>query len=115
MFGLMDGYSALNEPFSDFYVVNGLPQDTFWIVVNIFYWIFWFNLMVAMFNVLPMIPLDGGYMFGDLVDIILKKLKTSISKERREKIITNVSTVLSLFILMLILAPIIVPNIRALF
>lgn len=116
LFSLLEGYSPLVSPFSDYYVVNGfIPTGLFWILINSLYWIFWFNFMVATFNVLPMIPLDGGYMFRDGIDSILRKLKKNLSQEKREKIIRNVSTAVSLFILILVLSPILLPNLRGLF
>lgn len=116
LFSLLDGYSPLVSPFSDYYVVNiFLPANVFWILINSLYWIFWFNFMVATFNVLPMIPLDGGYMFRDLIDSGLRKLKKNLSQDKREKIIRNVSTAVSLLILILVLSPILIPNLRGLF
>lgn len=110
--GFMDGYSPINEPFSNYYIVDSfIPENVFWIIINCFYWIFWINFMVATFNVLPMIPLDGGYMFKDSIDVFLRKIKSNLAQEKREKIALNITTVVSLFILFIILAPIIVPNI----
>jgi membrane-associated protease RseP (regulator of RpoE activity) len=116
LFSLMEGYSPLVSPFSDFYAVNSfIPADVFWILINSLYWIFWFNFMVSTFNVIPMIPLDGGYMFRDMIDSGLRKLRKNLSVEKREKIIRNVSTAVSLLMLILVLYPIIVPNLRGLF
>lgn len=110
--GFMDGYSSMNQPFSNYYIINGfLPDDVFWIIINSLYWIFWINFMVATFNVLPMIPLDGGYLFKDLIDAFLRKIKKNLVQEKREKIALKITTIVSLFILFIILAPIIVPNI----
>ena len=69
------------------------------------YWIFWLNLAVALFNVLPMVPLDGGFLFNDLVDTTIKKLKKGFPTEKREKIVKNISLVTSLFILFVVLFP----------
>ena len=114
LFGLIDGYSSLNNPFTNFYLVNGVQSDIFWAFVNILYWIFWINFMVATFNVLPMLPLDGGYMTKDLIDSFLKRFKSNMSKEIREKIANKTMIVISLVILFVILAPIIIPNLRSL-
>jgi membrane-associated protease RseP (regulator of RpoE activity) len=71
--------------------------------------------MVATFNVLPMIPLDGGYMFKDIIDAFLKKVRVNLAQEKREKIALNITTIISLLILFIVLAPIIVPNIMKFF
>jgi membrane-associated protease RseP (regulator of RpoE activity) len=116
LFSLLEGYSPLISPFSDFYIIDSfIPANIVWILVNSLYWIFWFNFMVATFNVLPMIPLDGGYMFRDLVDSGLRKFSKKLSQEKREKIIKNVSTAVSLFMLILILSPIVLPNLKGIF
>jgi membrane-associated protease RseP (regulator of RpoE activity) len=116
IFGLLDGYSSLNAPFSDYYVVNSfIPEHVFWVMINALYWVFWFNFMVATFNVLPMVPLDGGYIFRDFIGSLLKKLKRNLSDEAREKIVGRLSTAISLFILLLVLAPILIPHIKGLF
>ena len=76
-----------------------------WNIVSILYWIFWLNLAVGLFNVLPMIPLDGGFLFNDAVGSTVKKLKKGISEENKERIVKNVSLIVSLIILFLIVMP----------
>jgi membrane-associated protease RseP (regulator of RpoE activity) len=112
-----DGFSPISPQFtSHFFTINSfIPEDIFWIIINCLYWIFWINFMVATFNVLPMIPLDGGYMFRDLIDGFLRKVKTNLAQEKREKIAQNITTIISLFILFVVLAPIIIPNIMKFF
>jgi membrane-associated protease RseP (regulator of RpoE activity) len=111
--GFLQGYSALNEPVSDFYLVQSfLPEPIFWGLINILYWIFWINFMVATFNVLPMIPLDGGYMFRDTVDSFLRKIAKNFSSEARERIVREITTGVSFLILVLILSPLWVPFLR---
>ena len=104
-----EGYNPIVSPFTDSYEINGplgaLPAGFFWFIVNALYWVFWLNLMVGLFNVLPMGPLDGGYLFKDLIRGLVKKIKKGISEEKLEKIVKNVSLVISLTILFLILFP----------
>ncbi len=45
----------------------------FWVVADMFYWLFWLNFMVGTFNALPMKPLDGGHMFQDGVLSLLRR------------------------------------------
>ncbi len=107
--GYFNGYNPLAAPFTDAYIITGplsaLPEPVFWGIVNLLYWVFWLNLMVGIFNVLPMVPLDGGFLFNDYIKAFVKKIKKDISKERLDKIVGHISLIVSLFILFMIVFP----------
>ena len=107
--GYLAGYNPIAAPFTDSYEITGfmggISQDVFWNIVSILYWIFWLNIAVGLFNVLPMMPLDGGFLFNDAVGSTVKKLKKDISEENKERIVKNVSLIVSLIILFLIVMP----------
>jgi len=109
LLGYFAGYNPIVSPFVDSYRISGplgvLPVPIFWVIVNAIYWIFWLNLAVSLFNVLPMIPLDGGFLFNDGVRSIILRLKKEVKEETKEKIVKNVSLAISLLILGLILIP----------
>jgi membrane-associated protease RseP (regulator of RpoE activity) len=109
LLGYFAGYNPIISPFADSYRITGplgvLPVPLFWIIVNAIYWIFWLNLAVSLFNVLPMIPLDGGFLFNDGVRAIILRSKKGVKEETKEKIVKNVSLAISLLILGLILIP----------
>ena len=110
--GYFEGFNPIADPFIDSYKIEGplgsLPKPIFWGIINALYWIFWLNLMVGLFNVLPMVPLDGGYLLNDLIRAAVKKLKKDISNDKTDIIVKNVSLIISLTILILILFPLIV-------
>ncbi|MFA5101868.1 MAG: site-2 protease family protein [Candidatus Thermoplasmatota archaeon] len=109
LLGYFAGYNPIVAPFTDSYSITGplgiLPASLFWILVNAIYWIFWLNLAVSLFNVLPMVPLDGGFLFNDGVRAVIMRVKKGIQEETKEKIVKNVSLTISLLILVLILIP----------
>jgi membrane-associated protease RseP (regulator of RpoE activity) len=110
--GYFEGYNPIVSPFTESYVITGpmgmFPPIIFWAIVNTLYWIFWLNLAVGLFNVLPMIPLDGGFLFNDALGSLVRRLKKDLPEEIRNKIVKNVSFVLSLIILIAIIFPFII-------
>jgi len=108
--GYFQGYNPIASPFTDSYILTGplgvFPTDVFWIIVNAIYWIAWLNLMIGIFNILPMIPLDGGFLFNDAIRLIVKRIKKNISDEKSEKIVRKISFVVSFVILFIVISPI---------
>ncbi len=52
-----------------------------WIVIDVLKWIFALNIGIGLFNLVPMVPLDGGYMLrGILEKIVSKKRAVTISR-----------------------------------
>jgi membrane-associated protease RseP (regulator of RpoE activity) len=72
---------------------------TFWVVVNLLFWIFWINLMVGVTNILPMLPLDGGHIFREALGGTLQRLAPRMATERRDKVVGGVAAAMSFVIL----------------
>jgi membrane-associated protease RseP (regulator of RpoE activity) len=111
----LQGLSPFPDTFTEAYTVNGamggLPTPVFWILANAFYWIFWLNLMVGIFNALPAIPLDGGFIYKDGMDSIIKKLRKNLDEKKREKIVRRISLFTALFIVAIFVWQILGPRI----
>jgi membrane-associated protease RseP (regulator of RpoE activity) len=86
-----------------------MPDSVFWLLANSLYWVFWLNLMIGLTNVMPAVPLDGGYIFRDLIDWVLSKTGKTYSKEQKERIVGSVTIGIALFVLSLILWQLIGP------
>ncbi|MEM2943734.1 MAG: site-2 protease family protein [Methanomassiliicoccales archaeon] len=109
------GLAPIRSPLSELFIPSGIlaviPADIFWVMANCMYWIFWINLMVGLTNVLPAVPLDGGYLFRDWLDSFVKALKKDSTEKEREKYIATITYALALTVLALILWQLIGPRI----
>ncbi len=107
--------APIRSPVTDLYQPTGgfdwMPDGTFWMLTNAIYWIFWLNLMLGLTNVLPAVPLDGGYLFRDGMDFLLTKVRRNSTKEERDKIVGSVTLFLALLVLFLILWMLIGPRV----
>lgn len=56
---------ALETPATQFYIV---PFAGFWGIIHFLFWSGWINISVGVFNAIPMVPLDGGYILKEGVD-----------------------------------------------
>jgi membrane-associated protease RseP (regulator of RpoE activity) len=67
----------------------------FW-VADVLFWIGWINFYVGLFNCLPAIPLDGGYVFKELLNPVLR---LGIKEEKRkEQVARAISSLIAIFI-----------------
>ena len=108
------GLQPLDGPYRDIFVPGGFfaewNSDVFWIVANSFYWIFWINLMLGMTNVLPAVPLDGGFLFRDWIDSILAKVKKDIDEKERERYVSAICYAFIMIVFFLIIWQLIGPR-----
>jgi membrane-associated protease RseP (regulator of RpoE activity) len=47
--------------------------EVFWGLVHVAFWCAWININVGIFNAIPMVPLDGGYIMKEGVDAVLRR------------------------------------------
>ena len=93
------GYSPIPGEMQWWYSDSGI----FWMSVTTVFWIFWLNLVLAIFNALPAIPFDGGYLFRGGVDWIADRLKlTGDKKEATVNLVSNGVSMFMIFAFMLI-------------
>jgi membrane-associated protease RseP (regulator of RpoE activity) len=108
-----------HDPLTDIYEVHGLmsilPENVFWFLANTVFYIFWLNILLGLFNALPMIPLDGGFVFRDAMVLILGKIFKEKDEEELEKRAKTISKIASYTVLFFILTSIMFPWIRVWF
>jgi len=93
------GILAFDVPYMNMWDV---PFSGFWSVIQILFWIFWFNLLVGTFNALPFIPLDGGYIMQEGVGRLFEKLGRS---DLKSFVVSLVSALMISVILLLLIIP----------
>ena len=75
--------------------VAGLGRAVFWLA-DILFWIGWINFYVGLFNCLPAIPLDGGYVFREMLyPVVHLGIK---EEQRKKKVARGIATLFALFI-----------------
>ncbi len=108
-----------HDPLTDIYDVKGplsvIPESVFWFTANTLFYTFWLNILLGLFNALPMVPLDGGFVFRDATVLILKRFFKDRPEEKLEKTAKTISTTASLLVLFMIILSILGPRIQLLF
>jgi membrane-associated protease RseP (regulator of RpoE activity) len=93
-------------PFSDqlhsFYVSNTFLGNNYFVLVNFLYWIWLINFSLAIFNAIPLYPLDGGQVFKFGCKKVLEK---RIGEKNVNIIVYSVSILLIFLIGFMIVAP----------
>lgn len=76
--GFSGWLTAIYEPIG---WAEPLGLKFFWIA-NLLLWIGWINLYAGLFNCLPAVPLDGGHIFRDLVQVAFERVVSVRDAER---------------------------------
>ncbi|MHC1635406.1 MAG: site-2 protease family protein [Candidatus Methanospirareceae archaeon] len=93
------GFSGFNPLLSNLFEPIGpvapLGKAIFFIA-DLLFWTGWINFYVALFNCLPAIPFDGGYIFRDATNQVLKAI---IRVERiKERVLSAIITIVTAFV-----------------
>jgi membrane-associated protease RseP (regulator of RpoE activity) len=86
------GFSTFNPFLSHLYEPAGAASffgGSIFFIADVLFWTGWINLLVGLFNCLPAIPLDGGYVFREMLNPALRiGIKDEGKKEKISKVIT---------------------------
>lgn len=90
---------AFDTDAQQFYIV---PFAGFFGLVHFLFWCGWINISVGIFNAIPMVPLDGGYILKEGVDRLFER--RGIGKYSMY-VVTFISTLMIVILLSLIMLP----------
>ncbi|RQD82533.1 MAG: PDZ domain-containing protein [Methanocalculus sp. MSAO_Arc2] len=79
-----------------------VPFDRFWSVIHLLFWIGWINIMVGIFNALPMLPLDGGHILREGLNRLLERRGLS-------RYVDGIVASVSWAVLFMLMTPILLP------
>ena len=87
-----------------------LGTDGMLMLFDFLFWLVWINFLLGFANLIPMIPFDGGHLVRDGVHSVLRKISGSSHPIRIENISNRISSLSSIFILLILLIPVIIPR-----
>lgn len=90
---------AFESPLTDSYQV---PFNQYWGLIHLLFWCGWININVGIFNAIPMVPLDGGYILKEGVERTFEKKGWG---KYAPHVVASVSYVLFVMLISLILLP----------
>jgi membrane-associated protease RseP (regulator of RpoE activity) len=97
---LASGLVPFSDSLASFYT-HGLGSQ--WhVLANVLFWLWFVNINVAVFNALPIYPLDGGRMFNIA-------LKSIIDQKKHEKLISRITMAVTAALVLVILMTVIIP------
>ena len=105
--GPFNGFSPIPQSVQWWYDVP--LEGVFWVLISIFYWIFWLNIMLGVSNAIPAYPFDGGFIFQGGLSALMERLGMKDEK-RREKLTSGITSALSMvmiFLLILVIAAVV--------
>ncbi len=112
------GMQPFDSHITDLYHVTGplaaLPPGIFWVLANMFYWLFWLNVVIGTFNALPIPLLDGGVIFKDGLDSLAQRLWPAWDAEKRARRVSLLYRMTGLVMVIIIALLFLGPRIGAL-
>ena len=92
-------------------IASLLGTDGMLMLFDFLFWLVWINFLLGFANLIPMIPFDGGHLVRDGVHSVLRKISRSTHPIRIENLSNRISSLSSIFILLILLIPVIIPRI----
>tara|TARA_B100001094_G_scaffold333158_1_gene409136 strand:+ start:2973 stop:4544 length:1572 start_codon:yes stop_codon:yes gene_type:complete len=90
-------------------IASVLGTDGVLMMFDFLFWLVWINFLLGFANLIPMIPFDGGHLVRDGIHSFLRKLRKNSHPMRIEILSNRISSLSSIFILLVLLIPVIIP------
>jgi membrane-associated protease RseP (regulator of RpoE activity) len=104
----LEGLSPIPSSFTALFTVP-LGGTIFWPMVNLVYWFYWVNILLAITNALPLAIFDGAQFFRDT--LIIAGRHKGLSYFEKEENIAKVLSLVSFLVFFMLMLEIIVPRI----
>ena len=92
-------------------IASMIGTDGMLMVFDFLFWLVWINFLLGFANLIPMIPFDGGHLVRDGIHSLLRKVRKKSHPMRIEMLSNRISSLSSIFILLVLLIPVIIPRI----
>jgi membrane-associated protease RseP (regulator of RpoE activity) len=90
-------------------IVSILGTDGMLMLFDFLFWLVWINFLLGFANLIPMIPFDGGHLVRDGIHSFLRRVSKKTHPLRIEILSNRISNISSIFILLVLLIPVIIP------
>jgi len=90
-------------------IASILGTDGMLMMFDFLFWLVWINFLLGFANLIPMIPFDGGHLVRDGVHSLLRRVSKKAHPMRIEMLSNRISNLSSIFILLVLLIPVIIP------
>ncbi len=104
----LQGFSPIPASFTALFTVP-LGSSIFWVLVNLDYWFYWVNILLAVTNALPLAIFDGAQFVRDT--LIIASRRERFAYLRKEENIAKVLSIASFLVFLMLMIEIIVPRI----
>ena len=110
-----DGQTMLLEEREMLEAGNGaiatvLGTDGMLMLFDFLFWLVWINFLLGFANLIPMVPFDGGHLVRDGVHSVLRFLKKNTHPMKIEELANRISSLSSIFILVVLAVPVLIPR-----
>ncbi len=92
-------------------IASVLGTNGMLMLFDFLFWLVWINFLLGFANLIPMIPFDGGHLVRDATHSVLRRIRSKTHPMKIEMISNRISSLSSIFVLLILLVPVIIPRI----